>query len=147
MLGQAIGEQEFYNKLAENPTLFNRVTNGLKNLLGNKDTKLKNKIEKLTSNALKQEYKGNDNQVRSSLSSEDNTQQLNDYLTNSGFQLDTSGRLSHTNELTPKQIKSLASIYKKYGYEDVSQDYLKNALATNKWYLPVEEKWKRERVF
>ena len=132
MLGQAIGEQEFYNKLAENPTLFNRVTNGLKNLLGNKDTKLKNKIEKLTSNALKQEYKGNDNQVRSSLSSEDNTQQLNDYLTNSGFQLDTSGRLSHTNELTPKQIKSLASIYKKYGYEDVSQDYLKNALATNK---------------
>ena len=57
MLGQAIGEQEFYNKLAENPTLFNRVTNGLKNLLGNKDTKLKNKIEKLTSNALKQEYR------------------------------------------------------------------------------------------
>ena len=72
MLGQAIGEQEFYNKLAENPTLFNRVTNGLKNLLGNKDTKLKNKIEKLTSNALKQEYKGNDNQVRSSLGENEN---------------------------------------------------------------------------
>lgn len=72
MLGQAIGEQEFYNKLAENPTLFNRVTSGLKNLLGNKDTKLKNKIEKLTSNALKQEYKGNDNQVRNSLGENEN---------------------------------------------------------------------------
>lgn len=67
MLGQAIGEQEFYNKLAENPTLFNRVTNGLKNLLGNKDTKLKNKIEKLTSNALKQEYRGKQEGTQQSL--------------------------------------------------------------------------------
>ena len=68
MLGKAIGEQEFYNKLAENPTLFNRVTNGLKNLLGNKDTKLKNKIEKLTSNALKQEYRGKQQGTQQSLS-------------------------------------------------------------------------------
>jgi len=68
MLGEAIGEQEFYNKLAENPTLFNRVTNGLKSLLGNKDTKLKNKIEKLTSNALKQEYRGKQGGTQQSLS-------------------------------------------------------------------------------
>ena len=73
MLGQAIGEQEFYNKLAENPTLFNRVTNGLKNLLGNKDTKLKNKIEKLTSNALKQEYSGKQEGTQQSLSEDDKT--------------------------------------------------------------------------
>lgn len=67
MLGQAIGEQEFYNRLAENPTLFNKVTNGLKNILGNKESKLKNKVEKLTKNALQQEYKGNKQGVQNSL--------------------------------------------------------------------------------
>lgn len=69
MLGQAIGEQEFYNKLAENPTLFNKVTSELQNLLGNKETKLKNKIEKLTKNAYQSVYKGTgSNQVQNSLS-------------------------------------------------------------------------------
>lgn len=76
MLGQAIGEQEFYNKLAENPTLFNRVTNELKNLLGDKDTKLKNKIEKLTRNALKQEYRGKQEGTQQSLSETENDKTL-----------------------------------------------------------------------
>ena len=122
MLGQAIGEQEFYNKLAENPTLFNRVTQGLKNLLGNKESKLKNKIEKLTRNAYQSAYKGTEsNQVQNSLSENDKTlaathnlteKKLRGILELGGFPV-PSIAISDVNKLTPTDFGDITVLFDK----------------------------------